>query len=703
MKRMLAILLALTLLVSVLPVSALAAQNASAKEEVVYVNLKADGTVKEIVVVNIFDLPEGGTVTDYGDYTAVRNMTGTETISYTGDTVTIPAGAGKLYYEGTLSNTVMPWNVSVRYFLDGKEYSAQDIAGRSGALKITVDISRNEADRSTFFDAFSLQVNVTLDTAKCSNIVSKSATIANVGRNKQLTHTILPGSTTHLEITADVVDFAMEGIAINAIPLNLSVELDKSILTDDLGKLLGAIEQLDAGAERLKDGLSTLQDSANSELATGVDSLVAGAEKLQAGAATLQDGGNALSAGAKELQAGAAALHEGLQTLNSGVQTIQSALNELNSQSASLNNGSAAYLNALTQLQSALNAIAITDQDLTALVNASSQILAGITEVANGADQLQQNVSFSALKAVMAQNGLDVDFLRQNNSNAAAQLRGVIDENREVADMLGFGELLDSLESVITLLNANNAFIDGTGVYLDTLNGHTATLTNGTAQLLASYTEFDRVIKSLSDALGTLSRSMTQLTSAVNTLVAEYSKIHSGIRSYTGAIAEITAGYTKVANGAAQLASSSSELMAGANELYAGTGELLTGMSTLYEGTAALGTGAADLDTGVAQLLNGVATLFDGSKQLEEGTSTMVDESAGIGDIVTEKVDELLAEITGKNAHITSFTSERNGEVAGVQFVIRTEAVQPQAEPAPEQAPEEPLTFWEWLCKLFGF
>lgn len=703
MKRILALALTLMLLVSVLPVHTLAAQESEAKEEVIYVNLNADGTVKEIVVVNIFDLKESGTIIDHGDYTAVRNMTSTDPIEYNGGTVTIQAGPGKLYYEGKLNSTVMPWNVAVRYYIDGKEYSAQDVAGQSGALKILVEITRNENSDSMFFDAFALQVSLTLDTAKCSNIVAKSATVANVGRNKQLTHTILPGSGATLEITADVVDFSMDGIAINAIPLNLNVELDEGMLTEEVSLLMDAIEQLDSGAESLKDGLATLQDSATTGLAYGVDSIVSGANKLHSGASDLQQGGSALNSGAQELQAGTAALHEGLQALNSGIQTIQSALNTLNSESATLSNGSQAYLDALTQLQTALNAMAVTDEDLSALTEASAQILAGITEIASGADLLQQNVSFAALKSVMAANGLDVDLLKQNNATAAALLRSTIDENRALADMLGLGEMLDSLESVILLLNANTAFIDGTGLYLDTLSGHTATLTNGAALLLSSYTEFDSVINTLSNAMGSLTSSMSLLTNAVNTLVAEYGKIHSGIGAYTGAVAEIAAGYTEVVNGAAKLASSSGDLLEGADKLYAGTSDLLTGISTLYQGTSALSAGAVSLDSGVAQLLDGVAKLFDGSKQLEDGTSTMLDESNGLDEMITDKVDDILADITGKNADISSFVSDRNENVESVQFVIRTAAVQPKADAADVGTAEEPLTFWQKLWKLFGF
>ena len=121
LRKALCLCLTLLLLVCALPVRALATEPNTMKEEVVYVNLNANGAVEEINVVNIFNLPDGGTITDYGAYESLRNMTSTAPIKYKLDTVTIDAQPGKLYYEGKLSNTVIPWNIDVRYYLDGAE------------------------------------------------------------------------------------------------------------------------------------------------------------------------------------------------------------------------------------------------------------------------------------------------------------------------------------------------------------------------------------------------------------------------------------------------------------------------------------------------------------------------------------------------------------------------------------------------------
>ena len=75
--------------------------------------------------------------------------------------------------------------------MDGKEYSWNEIAGMSGQLKMTMKITENKNYEGQF---------LMLCTGLCyagygpvQNIDAPDATIANVGKNKQLTYTILPG------------------------------------------------------------------------------------------------------------------------------------------------------------------------------------------------------------------------------------------------------------------------------------------------------------------------------------------------------------------------------------------------------------------------------------------------------------------------------------------------------------------------------
>ena len=108
-KRGLAVLLVIALTLSLAtPVFAEALSQNTPKQEVVYVDLNGDGAVKQITVVNIFELSEDGQIIDYGNYTALRNMTTNDKIVFEDETVRIDTKAGKLYYEGVLSKNSLP-------------------------------------------------------------------------------------------------------------------------------------------------------------------------------------------------------------------------------------------------------------------------------------------------------------------------------------------------------------------------------------------------------------------------------------------------------------------------------------------------------------------------------------------------------------------------------------------------------------------
>lgn len=94
-QKAVAVVLSMAMTLSAaMPVAA--AEANTPKEEVVYVNLDADGSVKEINVVNIFNLDDDGQIVDYGNYREVRNMNTTDEIRQDKETVKINASAGKL-------------------------------------------------------------------------------------------------------------------------------------------------------------------------------------------------------------------------------------------------------------------------------------------------------------------------------------------------------------------------------------------------------------------------------------------------------------------------------------------------------------------------------------------------------------------------------------------------------------------------------
>ena len=465
--------------------AALPALAASAKEEVIYANLDASGTVTGVYAVNSFAVQAGDTVTDHGSYTAVRNMTTTDPLEHSGDTVTAAvAEDGKLYYEGTMDTaTALPWLVKLTYTLDGAEIAPEELGGKSGALTIRLQVSRNPDCTGDFFDQYALQVTMTLDTDRAQNIVADGATMANVGSNKQLSYILLPGSDSDVTVTADVTDFAMNAISLNGVKLRLNLGLDGADLTGML-------------------------------------------DRLQSGSVQLDDGANALADGIAQVQAG---------------------LDTLNGKSGELTGGSAKVKAALTQMQTALNGVSASTDQLTTLLDASTQIQNGIAQLDAGAAQLDEQVSYDAYKAILKENGLDLDQLKDGNAKAMEQLEQL-------------ARVMPQLKDVILLLKGSSANIDAMETYLNTVHDGVAQLHAGSSTLNSQYGQFDAGVRQLANALTGMLGNLSVLTDGVNQLASQYGQLDSGLNAYTDGVAQLKAGVQQLTDGAAQLTAGTGEL-----------------------------------------------------------------------------------------------------------------------------------------------
>lgn len=271
------------------------ADTSPSKEEVIYGNLAHDGSVEKIYAINIFD---SDNITDYGRYSDVKNLTTEDKITLKDDTVSVHPSETPFYYEGTLEDAELPWDIDIIYKLDGRQVDASELAGLSGNLEIIFEVERNDACDDFFYDNYALQITAVLDGNYCRNITAEDATIANVGSDKQITYTLLPGKGMSGSITSEVSDFEMDEITINGISLNLNIDIDDE-------ELLSAARDLEDGTGRLNDGVGNINDAAG-QLSDGAEELSA----INEGAAALSEGAEELEKGTSKLSDGASQLHE---------------------------------------------------------------------------------------------------------------------------------------------------------------------------------------------------------------------------------------------------------------------------------------------------------------------------------------------------------------------------------------------------------
>lgn len=389
----------------------------SGKDEVVYVMTDAGGKVSGVYVVNIFD---GGKMIDYGDYSDVKMLTTEDKISQNGDKITFSSDADRVYYQGTLKNTTIPWNISIRYDLDGKEYQPDELAGKSGSLRIHLKITENKSYEGYFYGDYALQTTFMLDTQKCSRIKAEDATMADVGSDKQLSYTILPGKGIDTEITADVKDFEMDAVSINGIRMNLDVEIDDEEMLNQIGDLIDGIVDLNTGAIELNDG-----------------------------AVELKDGSGSLKDGAADLSSGAAELDNGVKKLQSGIRTAQAGMKKLDAQSGTLSSGSSQMKKALNTINSSLSDSAVSADKVSELTAASGQIKSAISEITEGANSLQSAISYEGYADAMANKGIHISGLSAKDAQAASSLGGVIASLQSVAATLDSSEEYAAQAAVI--------------------------------------------------------------------------------------------------------------------------------------------------------------------------------------------------------------------------------------------------------------
>ena len=632
-KRVTLVLLtAALILIAGISAFAVADEPSTEKEEVVYANTDANGDVRGVYVVNIF---AGGDIVDYGDYAEVKVLNTTDEISRSGDKITVSTDAESLYYEGTMESRDLPWDIDIRYTLNGERITPEELAGKSGELEISLGFHQNIACDSSFFDRYALQTTMTLDTEKCENIVANGATIANVGQNKQLSYILLPGNEKEYTVTADVTDFEMESISINGIRMDLSVDIDNE-------ELMAQVRQIEDAAVALDDGAAAVNGGAE-QLAEGTKELNESVSLIAGGGATLAAGIQAFTAGLEEAEKGLALLNSESEKLTSGSKEVKTALNTIDEE---------------------LSALSVSAEEVEKLVNASSQINQSLKELSDSLSALEKGTGSAAL----AQSGINLDAVKGANSSAMATVDSDIAALRSILSDLsglesairgaGYGDTYDSyvseingliadLNSVKGTLGTDNAALGGTEQYLSALHQKTAALSSGASDLSKQYEEFNKEIVKLASTLTTMIGDMGELSEAISLLSTRYDALDTGIQTYTEGVAALVAGFDQSAEAVTLLTTGSRELALYLSALCGGT-------DTLNEGALALAGGSEELNAGTAAF-RAATTGMDGKVQTE--------------------IDNMISALTGGNGKTKSFVSDKNTNVTAVQFVISTDAV----------------------------
>lgn len=330
--------------------------NDADKDESVYLISDANGNVnKTIVVDHLKNKDKKDTLEDASNLSDIENVKGKEKFTQSGDKLTWQAGGKDIYYQGTATEEP-PVTQKVTYYLDGKEISPEDLAGKSGKVKIRFDYTNTTSYTETvngekqtvsvpfaaitglvLGDGFE-NIEVTNGKAEVSDSSSVVLGYALPGLNDSLgiKDGDLDGDVNipeYMEMTADVKNFSMPAamtFVVNASDYVSTDGIDTSDIDDMINDLKDASTQLQDGSKTLAEGTDTLSD---------------GLSTLQSKLGTFASGVGTLKSGLKTYTDGVSTLSGGLNKLNSNVPTLSNGITTLNSSAKSLNDG-VALLNA---------------------------------------------------------------------------------------------------------------------------------------------------------------------------------------------------------------------------------------------------------------------------------------------------------------------------------------------------------------------
>lgn len=239
------------------------------KTETVYVNLKANGDVSKVSVSDWLHTDKNEVyVDDMSDLENITNVKSKVTPVTDGEKLRWNMPDTDLYYSGT-TDRELPISVQLKYYLDGKEIKPEDLAGKSGEVKIDVKMINN-ASKDGFVNGKKHKVylpmlvvgGMILPEGTFSGVTVKNGQSIGDGSKEIVVFTGMPGFSESLgfsekdlgdlgglvigseaSVTATVENFSLGNLYFAALPIaSLNLDIAAPETVDDLKSTLAALK-----------------------------------------------------------------------------------------------------------------------------------------------------------------------------------------------------------------------------------------------------------------------------------------------------------------------------------------------------------------------------------------------------------------------------------------------------------------------------
>lgn len=699
--------------------------NDADKDESVYLISDANGNVnKTIVVDHLKNKDKKDTLEDASNLSDIENVKGKEKFTQSGDKLTWQAGGKDIYYQGT-ATAEPPVTQKVTYYLDGKEISPEDLAGKSGKVKIRFDYTNTTSYTETvngekqtvsvpfaavtglvLGDGFE-NIEVTNGKAEVSDSSSVVLGYALPGLKDSLgiKDGDLDGDVNipeYMEMTADVKNFSMPAamtFVVNASDYVSTDGIDTSDLDDMINDLKDASTQLQDGSKTLAEGTDTLSDGL-STLQSKLGTFASGVGTLQSGLKAYTDGVSTLSGGLNTLGNSTGALVSGADKLNSGA-------GQLASGSATLKDGLKSYTDGASTLAAGVGNL---DAGMDTLKSGTDTLSQSAPSLVSGVNSLSDGIN-TLDKALMtpmsdeevakykkaAKAGVDAKLADDTNATSYNNTKKYAAEKyyNEMTSDSSVEKTVESLKANKTLYNMIYSTVEAQ-VKQQIENAIQEYVSNGVSREEAIKAicgqDYDKYVEELStnntdSQLKAIAKQVLEGVAgsskdAVGTSVADAAKTGAETGAQEAVITGINSTKENISNQINAKQKSGESLVSGATKLNEGAKvlaeklpELTKGVANLKDGTAKLSAGAAKLTANNDILNAGAASLNDGASQLSAGTQSLMNSVPTLTSGIKQLVDgsnTLVANNDTLNAGATALNAGASQLSAGTQSLMNS-------------------------------
>lgn len=693
--------------------------NDADKDESVYLISDANGNVnKTIVVDHLKNKDKKDTLEDASNLSDIENVKGKEKFTQSGDKLTWQAGGKDIYYQGT-ATAEPPVTQKVTYYLDGKEISPEDLAGKSGKVKIRFDYTNTTSYTETvngekqtvsvpfaavtglvLGDGFE-NIEVTNGKAEVSDSSSVVLGYALPGLKDSLgiKDGDLDGDVNipeYMEMTADVKNFSMPAamtFVVNASDYVSTDGIDTSDLDDMINDLKDASTQLQDGSKTLAEGTDTLSDGL-STLQSKLGTFASGVGTLQSGLKTYTDGVSTLSGGLNTLGNSTGALVSGADKLNSGA-------GQLASGSATLKDGLKSYTDGASTLAAGVGNL---DAGMDTLKSGTDTLSQSAPSLVSGVNSLSDGINTlnKALKTPMsdeevakykkaAKAGVDAKLADDTNATSYNNTKKYAAEKyyNEMTSDSSVEKTVESLKANKTLYNMIYSTVEAQ-VKQQIENAIQEYVSNGVSREEAIKAicgqDYDKYVEELStnntdSQLKAMAKQVLEGVAgsskdAVGTSVADAAKTGAETGAQEAVITGINSTKENISNQINAKQKSGESLVSGATKLNEGAKvlaeklpELTKGVANLKDGSSQLSAGAAKLTSNNDTLNAGATALNAGASQLSAGTQSLMNSVPTLTSGIKQLVDgsnTLVANNAQLNSGASQLADGTNQIVSGV-------------------------------------